>query len=97
MSNTFFCCFADSYKENCVSQTKVGDLPHGGIDVVIAWVSRVDHESVDKLHSLGSLSTKLSRHDNLATLGTRLHDETEDTIASPKRREKMRSVSYLIK
>ena len=56
----------------------------GNIDVVVCWVSGVDHESVDELHGLGSLSSKLAGHDNLATLGSGLHDETENTIASPE-------------
>ncbi len=55
----------------------------GHIDVVVCWVSGVDHESVDELHGLGSLSSKLAGHDNLATLCSGLHDETENTVASP--------------
>ena len=55
----------------------------GHIDVVVCWVSGVDHESVNELHGLGSLSSKLAGHDNLATLGSGLHDETENTVASP--------------
>jgi hypothetical protein len=34
-----------------------------------------------ELHGLGTGSTKLSGNDNLATLGTTLHDETENTVA----------------
>lgn len=34
-----------------------------------------------ELHGLGTGSTELAGNDNLATLGTRLHDETENTIA----------------
>jgi hypothetical protein len=41
----------------------------------------VDHEAVGELHGLGTGSTELARDDNLATLGARLHDEAEDTIA----------------
>ena len=36
-----------------------------------------------ELHGLGTGSTKLSGNDDLATLGARLHDEAEDTIAGP--------------
>lgn len=36
-----------------------------------------------ELHGLGTGGPELSRDDNLATLGARLHDEAEDTIAGP--------------
>lgn len=39
-------------------------------------------ETYSELHGLGTGSTELSGHNNLATLGTGLHDETEDTVAS---------------
>ena len=54
------------------------------INVVVGWVSGVNHEAVDELHGLGSLSSQLAGNDNLATLGAGLHDETEDSVASPK-------------
>jgi hypothetical protein len=41
----------------------------------------VDHETICELHALGTSSTKLSGNDNLATLSTTLHNESEDTIA----------------
>lgn len=34
-----------------------------------------------ELHGLGTGSAQLAGDDNFATLGTRLHDETEDTVA----------------
>ena len=67
------------------------------VDVVVDGVSGVDHETVHKLHGLGPLAPQLSAHDHLvahlmdkiqgffmkylATLGSRLHDKSEDTIA----------------
>ena len=54
------------------------------IDVVVGWVSGVNHQTVDELHGLCSLSSQLAGNDNLATLGAGLHDETEDSVASPK-------------
>jgi hypothetical protein len=36
-----------------------------------------------ELHALGTSGPELSRNDNLATLGTGLHDEPQDTVASP--------------
>merc|ERR1719442_178527 len=54
----------------------------GCVDVVVARITTVDHQSINKLHCFGSLSTKFSRHNDLATLGTRFHNETEDTITS---------------
>lgn len=38
-------------------------------------------KTYSELHGLGTGSTELARNDNLATLGTALHDEAEDTIA----------------
>ena len=51
------------------------------VDVIVAGISGVDHETVDELHGLGPLSSKLAGHDDLAALGSRLHDEAEDTVA----------------
>lgn len=36
-----------------------------------------------ELHALGTGGPELSGDDNLATLGARLHDEPQDTVASP--------------
>ena len=38
-------------------------------------------KSYSELHGLGTGSPELSGHDNLTTLGTRLHDESEHTVA----------------
>lgn len=57
-------------------------VTHSCVDIVAAWLSRVDHEAVSKLHALGSLTTQLAGHHHLATLGSRLHDEAQHTIAS---------------
>ena len=35
------------------------------VDVVVDGVSRVDHETVHKLHGLGPLAPQLSAHDHL--------------------------------
>lgn len=51
------------------------------VDELLGGLTRVDHEAVSELHGLGTGSTELARDDNLATLGTGLHDEAEDTIA----------------
>lgn len=57
------------------------DVTSGTVDEVLGGLTGVDHEAVGELHALGTGSTELARDDNLATLGTALHDETEDTIA----------------
>ena len=57
------------------------DVTSGVIDEVLGGLTRVNHEAVGELHGLGTGSTELTRDNNLTTLGTRLHDETEDTIA----------------
>ena len=50
------------------------------IDKVLDGLTGVDHESVGELHRLGTGSTQLTRNDDLATLGTGLHDEAEHTV-----------------
>lgn len=57
------------------------DVTSGAVDEVLGGLTRVNHEAVGELHALGTGSTELTRDDNLATLGTALHDESEDTIA----------------
>ena len=41
-----------------------------------------EQKTYNELHGLGTGGTELARNDNLATLGTRLHDESQDTVAS---------------
>jgi hypothetical protein len=62
------------------------DVTDGVVNEVAGGLTGVDHESIGELHRLGPGSTNLSRNNNLATLGARLHDETEDTVASTKYR-----------
>ncbi|GMT20616.1 hypothetical protein PFISCL1PPCAC_11913, partial [Pristionchus fissidentatus] len=57
------------------------DVSDGLLDVVVDGVSGVDKKTVVELHRLGTLTTELSRDNDLATLGVRLHDETEDSVA----------------
>jgi hypothetical protein len=57
------------------------DVAGGAVNEVAGGLTRVDHEAVGELHGLGTSSTELTRDNDLATLGTRLHDEAEDTIA----------------
>lgn len=33
------------------------DMSDGSIHIVIGWFSTVDHQTVDKLHGLGTLTT----------------------------------------
>ena len=56
-------------------------MTSGGIDEILGWLTGMDHEAVGELHALRTSGTQLSRDDNLATLSTALHDESEDTIA----------------
>ena len=60
------------------------DVTASGVDVVVAWVTGVDHESVHELHGLGTLTTELAGNNNLATLGSALHDKAQHTIAGPE-------------
>ena len=64
--------------ENTLSKQNVAG---SRIDEVLCWLTGVDHETICELHGLGTSSTQLSGNNNLATLGTTLHDESENTIA----------------
>lgn len=59
------------------------DVADSVIDVILRGLTRVNHESVGELHGLGTLGAELSGNDNFTTLGTSIHDEAEDTVASP--------------
>ena len=50
------------------------------VDEVDRGLTRVDHETVGELHRLGTSSTQLSGDDDLTSLGTRLHDESNNTV-----------------
>jgi hypothetical protein len=64
--------------EDTLAQENVTD---GVVDEVTSGLTGVDHESVSELHGLSTGGTELARNDDFATLGSRFHDETEDTIA----------------
>jgi len=57
------------------------DVAGGVVNEVLSGLTGVDHEAVGELHGLGTSGAQLAGDDNLATLGTRLHNETEDTVA----------------
>mmetsp|Transcript_19288 Transcript_19288/g.34854 ORF Transcript_19288/g.34854 Transcript_19288/m.34854 type:complete len:330 (-) Transcript_19288:81-1070(-) len=59
-----------------------GNMTHSHIGVNLGSMTRLDHVSIAEFHGLGTLSSKLSRNDHLATLSGSLHDETHDTVAS---------------
>lgn len=59
-------------------------MSDGVVDVLVGWLTGVDHETVDELHRLGSSSSQFTGDDNLATLGAGLHDESEDTVTGSK-------------
>lgn len=59
------------------------DVPDGVVNEILSGLTGVDHEAVGELHGLGTSSTELARDNDFTTLSARLHDETEDTIASP--------------
>ena len=59
------------------------DVSDSIVNEILSGLTRVDHEAVGELHGLGTSGTELARNNDFATLSTRLHDETQDTIASP--------------
>jgi hypothetical protein len=58
------------------------DVTDSSLDEVTSGLTRVNHETIGELHGLGTSSTELTRDNNFATLSTRFHDETKDTITS---------------
>lgn len=61
-------------------------MSDGLIDVVVHRITAVDHQPVDELHRLGTLTAQFAGHDHLAALGAALHDETQHTVACSAQR-----------
>ena len=58
-------------------------MSNSHINIVIGWVSTVNHQTINKFHGLGTLTTELPRHHNFTAFGSTLHDESKHTITSP--------------
>jgi len=67
----------DLKSDNTLSEHNVSD---GGVDVLSDGVTSVDHKTVSEFHGLGSLTSQLAGDDDFATLSSRLHDESENTV-----------------
>jgi len=63
--------------EDTLAHEHVAD---GLLDVHVGDLTSLDHVTLLEFHTLRTLGTKLARHDNLATLGTGLHDEADDRV-----------------
>lgn len=50
------------------------DVADGIVDVLVGGITGLDHVTVTELHGLGAGSAELTRDDELATLGTVVHD-----------------------
>ena len=61
------------------------NVTNGSGDEFTGRVTRVNHETVRELHGLGTGSTDLTRDNDFTTLGTRFHNETNDTITGTKK------------
>merc|ERR1719474_791211 len=59
------------------------DMACRHVNVVIDWISRMNHQSINKLHSLSSLTSKLATDNNFATFCTTFHEKSKDTITCP--------------
>lgn len=57
------------------------DVTDGSVNILSGGETSLHHITVSILLGLGSLASELSGHNNLGTLSTRLHHETENTIA----------------
>lgn len=76
-------CFADVKVAAGELTLPQQDMADRCVDVIVDWVSTVDHQAVDELHGLGSLTPQLTRHHDLTAFGAALHDEPQNTIARP--------------
>merc|ERR1712198_125485 len=52
------------------------------VNIVIGWITTMDHQTINKLHGLGSLTPEFAGHNNFTALGATFHDKAENTIAS---------------
>lgn len=50
-------------------------------DNVLSGLAGLDHVTISELLGLGTLAADLAGHADLSTLGARLHDEAQDTVA----------------
>lgn len=68
----------DSDTQNTLSHQYVSN---GRVNEVLGWLTGVDHETVRVLLRLGSGSSQLTGDNNLNTLGTSTHGESQDTVS----------------
>jgi len=64
--------------KNTLSEENVSD---GVVDELLSGLTGVDHETISELHGLSSGSSQFTRDNNFTTLGTGLHNESENTVA----------------
>ena len=70
------------------------DVPDGSVDVVCGGMATVNHEAINKLHGLGTLTSQFSRHDYFTALCTTLHNKSQNTITSPGLLKNKHSIIY---
>lgn len=56
------------------------DVTHSHIDELLAGVTGLDHVSLLELHGVGTLLTQLSRHNDLAALGSSLQSAADHSV-----------------
>lgn len=64
--------------KDTLSEENVSD---GVVDELLSGLTGVDHETISELHGLSSGSSQFTRDNNFTTLGTGLHNESENTVA----------------
>lgn len=57
------------------------DVSDSGLNVLIVGEASLDHVSLRELLRLSTLASDLARDRHLGSLGTRFHDESENTVA----------------
>jgi hypothetical protein len=69
---------SDNDTENSLLELNVAD---SAVNEVNGGLTGLDHVTITELHGLGTLRAELTADDDLATLGIRLHDRADDTVA----------------
>lgn len=56
------------------------DVTHSVVNEVAGRLTGVNHKTVSEFHGFRAGGAEFARNDNLATLGIRFHNKTEDTV-----------------
>ena len=83
-NDSLILCYKESSVNKCKKLTLAKeDVSDGAVDVDVGGLTTVNHQTINEFHALGTLAAEFARDNHFTALGTRLHDESENTIAGP--------------